>query len=71
VTPAEVEAIKDPDARAHAAQKAIQTAEAEIEALRFLRNVAFAELHTQRGESVRSIAQRYGVSKTLVATITG
>lgn len=66
----ELETIPDPAERAQACVGEMQKVEDYLEELRFLRNHAFAQLHSQ-GVSVRKIADRYGVSKTLVAQITG
>lgn len=66
----DLKAITDPYERAQEACSAIQRANGFIDGALEVRNFAFMELHT-KGESIRAIATRYGVSKTLVAGIVG
>lgn len=67
----EVRAIQDPHLRARVAVSHIRDAEQDLEDMRDVRDFAFQELHFQQGESLRSIAVKYGVSKSLVAGATG
>lgn len=67
----EIRAIEDPYDRARVACETIAALETTTDELRDVRDFAFQELHFQRKESLRAIATRYGVSKSLVAGATG
>lgn len=71
MTADEVRAIEDPYERARVACEAVKAFEGLTDEMRDVRDFAFQELHFQRRESLRAIATRYGVSKSLVAGATG
>lgn len=71
MSPEEIAAIPDPELRAKMAMTLMQEAnELAAEAQR-LRDMAFSALRHEQHQSVRQIAAKFGVSKTLVATVTG
>lgn len=65
----ELEQITDPYERADAASKALEFAEHHVDQIRTVRDLAFSELYHDKKESLRAIADRYGVSKTRVSDI--
>ena len=67
----EAKAISDPILRAQAAVALMKEAQALLGAAEDLRNLAFNQLRHTDGMSLREIAGQFGVSKTLVATVTG
>lgn len=67
----QVRALHDPTERARAAVAAMREVEALLDELRFVRNLAIAEIHSRGDATTRQLAELYGVSKSLIATITG
>lgn len=63
--------ISDPYKQAEQACAAIEQATGFIDEAMVVRNDAFWKLHHEKHESLRAIASRYGVSKSLVAGIVG
>jgi hypothetical protein len=66
----ELEAIEDPYERADAATRALEVVEEHAEQIRTVRDLAFSVLYHEKKESLRAIADRYGMSKTRVSDIT-
>lgn len=65
----ELESIEDPYERADAASKALETAEDQVDRIRTVRDLAFGVLYHEKKESLRALAERYGISKTRVSDI--
>jgi hypothetical protein len=61
--------VKDPYQRAQAACDAIERAHAFIEEAIDVRNFALTELYYHHGETLRTLATRYKISKSLVAGV--
>lgn len=71
MSPEELRAIPDPVQRVEAAIETIKAAKALIAEVEVIRNLGLNHLRYQDGVTLRELAARFEMSKTVIATVTG